>query len=68
MKIISQFKDYYDFIAHSYGGGDPNLVLNRNLQNKPVYRQIKYGNHEYANQGSVPKSRYHRSYRRWHFG
>lgn len=29
MKIISKFKDYYDFVAHLYGGGDPKIVYNR---------------------------------------
>lgn len=29
MKIISQFKDYYDYVAHAYGGGDPKVVYNR---------------------------------------
>lgn len=25
MKIKSRFKDYYDFVAHQYGGGDPKV-------------------------------------------
>lgn len=29
MKIISQFKDYYDYQATMYGGGDPNIVYHR---------------------------------------
>jgi hypothetical protein len=29
MKIKSSFKDYYDFISHQYGGGDPNIVYVR---------------------------------------
>lgn len=29
MKIQSSFKDYYDFIAHQYGGGDPKVVYVR---------------------------------------
>jgi hypothetical protein len=29
MKILSSFKDYYDFIAHRYGGGDPRIVYVR---------------------------------------
>lgn len=32
MKIISPFRDYYDRIAHQYGGGDPKTVYVR-----PVY-------------------------------
>ena len=30
MKIISQFKDYYDWISGKYGGGDPKLPYVRN--------------------------------------
>jgi hypothetical protein len=29
MRIKSKFKDYYDFIAHQYGGGDPKVVYSR---------------------------------------
>lgn len=29
MKIKSKFKDYYDYVAHIYGGGDPNIVYAR---------------------------------------
>jgi hypothetical protein len=29
MKIKSKFKDYYDFVGHKYGGGDPNVVYPR---------------------------------------
>lgn len=29
MKIRSQFKDYYDYIAHIYGGGDPSQLYKR---------------------------------------
>lgn len=29
MKIKSRFKDYYDHVAHQYGGGDPKVVYNR---------------------------------------
>jgi hypothetical protein len=29
MKINSQFKDYYDFVAYEYGGGDPRIVYSR---------------------------------------
>lgn len=31
MKIKSNFKDYYDFVAHQYGGGDPNIVYARHI-------------------------------------
>ena len=38
MKIISQFKDYYDYVAHLYGGGDPKIVYNRQrLTNELLY-------------------------------
>jgi hypothetical protein len=30
MIIKSRFKDYYDHVAHKYGGGDPNIVYMRN--------------------------------------
>lgn len=30
MKIKSNFKDYYDYIAHRYGGGDPSICYIRN--------------------------------------
>jgi len=29
MKIISKLKDYYDYIPHLYGGGDPKIVYDR---------------------------------------
>lgn len=29
MKIKSNFKDYYDFVAHQFGGGDPRVIYNR---------------------------------------
>ena len=29
MKIKSPFKDYYDYIAHQYGGGDPRVLYIR---------------------------------------
>jgi hypothetical protein len=29
MKIISCWKDYYDHVAHIYGGGDPKVIYNR---------------------------------------
>jgi hypothetical protein len=31
MKIISQWKDYYDHVAHIYGGGDPKVIYNRDF-------------------------------------
>lgn len=30
MRISSQFKDYYDYVAHLYGGGDPSILYLRN--------------------------------------
>lgn len=35
MKIISQFKDYYDYVAHQYGGGDPKIVYHRKRFTEP---------------------------------
>ena len=29
MKIKSSFKDYYDYVAHAYGGGDPKILYVR---------------------------------------
>lgn len=29
MIIKSNFKDYYDFVSHQFGGGDPNVVYER---------------------------------------
>lgn len=29
MKIQSKFKDYYDYVAHIYGGGDPKVIYAR---------------------------------------
>ena len=34
MKISSQFKDYYDYVAHIYGGGDPKILYLRNRLGK----------------------------------
>lgn len=31
MKIISRFKDYYDFVQHQYGGGDSKIVYERDF-------------------------------------
>ena len=37
MKIISPFKDYYDWVAGKYGGGDPRLVYKRtNIEGKNI--------------------------------
>lgn len=30
MRISSQFKDFYDYVAHQYGGGDPSILYLRN--------------------------------------
>ena len=30
MKIFSRFKDYYDYVANMYGGGDPSIMYMRN--------------------------------------
>jgi len=36
MKIISNYRDYYDHQAHIYGGGDPKIVYIRNHKHKDV--------------------------------
>ena len=38
MRIISRFKDYYDYIAHQYGGGDPKVVYVRDEDITPISR------------------------------
>jgi hypothetical protein len=35
MKIKSAFKDYYDFVADQYGGGDPRIVYERGRLTPP---------------------------------
>jgi len=35
MVIKSPFKDYYDFVANQYGGGDPRIVYERNRLSPP---------------------------------
>lgn len=38
MKIISNFKDYYDWVAQRYGGGDPlNVWLRRDTTNPDMF-------------------------------
>ena len=37
MKIISNFKDYYDFVPHTYGGGDPLNVWVRKDTSSPPF-------------------------------
>jgi hypothetical protein len=39
MKIISQFKDYYDYVANIYGGGDPKITYSRNRIGKVISEQ-----------------------------
>ena len=39
MKIISKFRDYYDPIAHTYGGGDPKIVwVRREIENTGPFK------------------------------
>lgn len=41
MKILSKFKDYYDYVAHQYGGGDPKITyVRKNFSNKESYVKI----------------------------
>lgn len=40
MVIQSKFKDYYDYVAHLYGGGDPRIVYQRKrIENTKVEMQ-----------------------------
>lgn len=40
MVIQSKFKDYYDYVAHRYGGGDPRIVyLRKRIENTKVEMQ-----------------------------
>jgi len=50
MKIISRFNDYYDHVAHLFGGGDPKIVYSRyhltptgNLDVHDKFNPIKIG-------------------------
>ena len=36
MRILSATKDYYDYVAHLYGGGDPKIIYNRKSLGEPV--------------------------------
>jgi hypothetical protein len=56
MKIISPFKDYYDYVAHIYGGGDPKIVYNRNrltdeklYEGSSIYRSVRIDSTELLN-------------------
>ena len=42
MQIKSPFKDYYDYVAHQYGGGDPKVVYVRNRLT-PLYDNCDVG-------------------------
>lgn len=42
MKIKSPFRDYYDFVAHQYGGGDPAVVYVRDRIGPIVVEESKY--------------------------
>jgi hypothetical protein len=46
MKIQSRYKDYYDYVAHQFGGGDPKVVYERERVVAPTYHdgQIAYEN------------------------
>jgi hypothetical protein len=43
MKIISRFKDYYDQVAWTYGGGDPKIRYERRNINKPETFEVPDG-------------------------
>lgn len=68
MKIISPFKDYYDWIAGKYGGGDPRLVYKRtkiqgqNIKDRVIYDIVSGRSYELsslnANRYRLGKSTY----------
>lgn len=49
MKIISNFKDYYDYIMSKFGGGDPKILYIRN----EIGDKIKTSNHGINNNISL---------------
>lgn len=67
MLIISPYKDYYDYVAHIYGGGDPKIVYNRGtiagdgIVPRNFARDLPIGNHEGATIGGVVWSRMFRT-------
>lgn len=53
MKILSKFKDYYDFVGAQYGGGDPKIIYER----KPLAKLNESGttpNLKITISGNVP--------------
>lgn len=50
MIIQSQFKDYYDFVAQQYGGGDPKIIYER----KPFTQQWSV-EQDYRRAGGSPR-------------
>jgi len=65
MIIKSNFKDYYDFVPHQYGGGDPGIVYNRirlnpfkTAQNLDFDRGIELKSKDYREIQSLPSLPY----------
>jgi len=58
MKIKSRFKDYYDYVAHAYGGGDPRVLYLRDRIDEKLCHQT-FDKYEVDNQLGLaaPKSR-----------
>jgi hypothetical protein len=58
--IKSQWKDYYDYIAYQYGGGDPKIVYSRNrispLRRKWIVGAIVESNSEVEMEDKFPLS------------
>lgn len=52
MQIHSRFKDYYDYVAHAYGGGDPKIVYNR----ERVVEPTREGHFVYEGEVAVPNN------------
>lgn len=44
MKIISKFRDYYDFYSTNFGGPDPKIVYERHLLNDTSFSFFENGN------------------------
>lgn len=48
MIIKSPFKDYYDFVANMYGGGDPKIVYLRTKLKAPTSKPHEFSSHAFA--------------------
>jgi len=72
MRIKSKFKDYYDYIANMYGGGDPKIVYARDRINQlhdTGYMQYDLGFYvpDFPKIRELPVTRHYRDYDGWSF-